>query len=350
MSNDAQRTITQWYFGRLDAQFRRLDSISLGVYTLRQARLFYAALRGICDAHQYICAACADKHGQYPIDSAVIVKTRSRWAEEFARVTGLSATTVDAILDDLTMGERLIDLFVHPFVPLAPDSDLLGIIPHFPLGSRPDENLLRICSYVRPEFYDASSLLKEREMLDDLIDHTCRDFHFEPGVRLPNPVPDIDLVIEDLNSSTIVLAQLKWVRKPLYVSERIRHDGEILHGVNQAEKVRDFLESNPRYLRERRLIGRDLIEYDHVYHILVARDHFVWTDPAAIPVADHDEFRRLLGRDAGLRTIVEELLSYDWLPVEDRDFHVRYTPNRLNGVAVEHEVYFCGPPQPNQPK
>ena len=71
---DALIAHTQWFFKRLDAQFRRLDSINLGTYWLNEARLFYAALRALCDGHEYICEGWHAKHAHYPLDSAVIVK------------------------------------------------------------------------------------------------------------------------------------------------------------------------------------------------------------------------------------------------------------------------------------
>jgi hypothetical protein len=34
------------------------------------------------------------------------------------------------------------------------------------------------------------------------------------------------------------------------------------------------------------------------------------------------------------------LLKYEWLPVEGRDFAVRYDKSVANGVAIEPEVFY----------
>ena len=343
ITKDALITHTRWYFKRLDAQFRRLDSISLGTYTLREARLLYAALRAVCDGHQYICARWHAKHANYPLDSALIVKSKEEWIKLFVRATALSETVVKVILDDLTMGPRLIDLHVHPFVPLDPAIDEIALVPHFPLASRPDENLLRICSYVRPEFYSLAANSKEAEMIQDLVSRSNPGFTCKPSIKLPGELPDIDLLIEDPTRWTIAFAQLKWLRKPVYVAERIGQDKEVVKGVEQAADVRNFLNANPNYLRERGILGRSLTKYEHVHHIVIARDHFIWADPANVPVIEHTTFRKMLSESPDLHAGVSALLTYEWLPAEDRDFHVEFGATHANEVTVELEMYMGGP-------
>jgi len=99
-----------------------------------------------------------------------MVKSRSSWINVCSKFSFIAPAVVDSMITDLTFGTvRPLTLQVHPFVPLNHDSTLLAVSPHFPLNSKPDENILRVCSYARREVYDAASLKKEGASRDELI-------------------------------------------------------------------------------------------------------------------------------------------------------------------------------------
>ena len=109
---------------------------------------------------------------------------------------------------DLTFSTRQsVDLHVYPFIPLGGANDMLALAPPLPLHSRHDENILRACSQRRPQVYDVTSLEKQSEMLA-----TSRAVGSRYGangpVRLPNPLPDIDLLAVDESYATVVIAEL----------------------------------------------------------------------------------------------------------------------------------------------
>jgi hypothetical protein len=143
----------------------------------------------------------------------VIVREHASWVDLLSRLSGLQLGVVEAIVDDLTFpagGPRKPqDLLIHPFVPLYVGSRLLGLLPHFPLYSRPDENILRTCSYISAAAYHAASQSKERDMRSDLISGLPAHVAAEGPVKLPGENPDIDLILEDHGSSTLVLAEFK---------------------------------------------------------------------------------------------------------------------------------------------
>ncbi len=89
----------------------------------------------------------------------------------------------------------------------------LALAPPFPLSSRHAENILRVCSQRRPQIYDTTSVEKEPEMFVPLRKIGGR-FNANGPVKLPEPVPDIDLLACDETSSTLLMAELKWIRKP----------------------------------------------------------------------------------------------------------------------------------------
>jgi hypothetical protein len=248
------------------------------------------------------------------------------------------------MLNDLTFPvqkpRRPFDLLVHPFIPLDRGSRILGLVPHLPLHSRPDENILRICSYVNPVAYGSASQLKEQEMRFDLVSQLPAHIVAGGPVLLPGGNPDLDLTLEDKSSSTLVLAELKWIRKPISVFERCDRDEDFLKGVNQLRCIEKFLSQNPRYLADRGKLSRSISEYSEVRYLLIARDHFVWVDPdKTYPVIEHDNFKRAMAETDTLHGALNQLLTFDWLPVEERDFTVKFETSRANGVSIESEIF-----------
>jgi hypothetical protein len=333
-----------FYEQSLASVFRREDSLSLGAYALGAFRSLYAALLTICATHEILCFWWGKQRSGYPLNSAVMVKKFEEWVRLLCRLGSLPRDTVEAILDDLTFpvqGPRKPrDLLIHPFVPLDAGSRLLGLVPHFPLHSRPDENILRTCSYVSHGAYDAASQLKEQDMRRDLISALPAHIVAVGPVALPGGNPDLDLILEDRNSSTLVLAELKWIRKPLSVFERCDRDEEFLKGVEQLARIQRFLSSKPSYLAERGKVSRSLLDYSELRYLLIARDHFVWVDPIrSYPVIEFETFKRAVSKARTLHDASARLLTFDWLPVEGRDFRVEFQVACVSGVSIESEIF-----------
>jgi hypothetical protein len=165
-------------------------------------------------------------------------------------------------------------------------------------------------------------------------------------IDLPDGSTDIDLVIEDDASSTVVISELKWYRKPTTYRERLRADEQFLDGVHrQLKTVKLYCREHPEFLWHRRALKRPLTEYRHVYFLLVARDHWIWVEPDdSTAVVDFEQFRAAIARKETLLDAVSQLLTYEWLPVEGRDFHVRFDSRPVEDVRVESEVFYGGPP------
>jgi hypothetical protein len=330
------------YQARVTAIARRAQSLSLGDYTLSDFNQFYGSFLAICATHEFLCFTWARNYGVYPLDSAVMVRSRQGWATILSELSGIQPGKCHSILGDLTFDvARSRDLHVHPFVPLDPAKLKLAVAPQFPLHSLPDENILRVCSILRPDVFDATSLEKEPEMLADL-QKRCPRHPLQGPVPLPKPIPDIDLIISDENSSTIVIAELKWIRKPLRPVETIDRDAEVLKGIRQIGQIRQFLEDNPDYLSTQGNLPRRLNDYQHIHCLLVARDHWLWVEPEDdVAIIEFEAFSTALNRTENLHSAISALLSYEWLPVEGRDFTVRYDRATVNGVSIESEVFYA---------
>jgi hypothetical protein len=337
------RQMYEQYLDLSAALFRYNDSLPVGTYSLGDFRSFFSALLAICAVHEHACFLRAQLTRNYPFNSAVMVRSREEWVKLLTKVSLLPRQRVDDILGDLIFGAtKTLDMYVHPFVAVGRDPELLGVVPHFPLKSRPDENIFRVCSLLRPALYAVITNAKEEEMRKDLQADAYSGFRIRGPRLLPKDLPDIDLVIEDTATSTVVIAELKWLRKAIRSVEHVAQEDAFLYGVEQLERIRTFLQTNPRFLTERGDLSDDLGKFRNVYYVLVPRDYFVWIDPAkGTPVIEYEAFSRMLAREKNLAEGMDRLLAFDWLPMDGRDFGIRYETFTVNGVSVETEVIYA---------
>ena len=215
------------YRGRVNAIARRNDALSLGGYTLAEFKQFYVAFLAICAAHEYLCYAWGQERQQYPLGSAIMIRSNRAWAALTSELSTVPPEKCERIISDLSFNfADSLDLHGHPFVPLGAAGDL-AVAPQFPLHSQMEENILRVCSILRPRVYDAMSDEKEEDMRRDLrrrLQH--RDV--QGPIMMPKPTPDIDLLVTEEISSTLVIAELKWNRKSLAPKEIPGKDAEVL--------------------------------------------------------------------------------------------------------------------------
>jgi hypothetical protein len=340
----ARRTFSR-YAKRMEQIMRRSEGLNLGPYTLGTFKCFYAALQSISAIHDHLCFQWGQRTGVYPIESAVQVKKRDEWIEILSFHSGLGKTTTEQLLNDLTFHtKRLPDLHVFPFVPLDESKELLALAPQFILGSSPEDNILRTCSYLRANSYSLLSDDKAATMREDIL-QMLGEFRCAHSIPLPDGSTDIDLLIEDSQSSTVVIAEMKWYRKPSTYRERLRVDAEFEDGYKrQLATINGCCRRHPDWLKNRGILTRSLSDYENVFFLLIGRDHWSWFDPRDnAAVVEFEQFRLAVERDKSLNGAIRELLNYDWLPTEGEDFHVRFDRGIVEGVGVESEVYYGGP-------
>src|SRR4051794_30061844 len=92
------------------------------------------------------------------------------------------------------------------------EASKIALAAPFPLHSLPDENILLVCSLLRPDVFDAASLEKEKELIATLTGELSRYSPMGP-ISLPAPTPDIDFMVSDESDATIAICELKWMRK-----------------------------------------------------------------------------------------------------------------------------------------
>ena len=255
---------------RVDESFRYPDSLELDEYSLGEFKSFYAGLLTLCAIHERICYPFLERGHQIPESSLVMVKTRRTWIEKIADISRLPAEKCEKIVTHLTMNPssgKETGMAVYPFIPLDGFNQELAVAPQFPLGARSDDNILR--AFSNRSHAEFSRINQKEPLVRDRILAANSRFNIPEPVRLPNGKTDLDLIIEDTQSSTLVLAELKWIRKPLTARERIRCNSEIEKGLQQVQLVRDYARANPDFLKRSRRIEWDVNSYTNTHYLLI---------------------------------------------------------------------------------
>jgi hypothetical protein len=325
------------YRDRLKSMFRRGDVIDLGPYTVGDLKQGYAALATIFSVHEDLCFRFGVKH-EYPANSCVVMRTTEEWADLVSRLSGLGEKVSAAIVSDLTLRDRFWDLHVQPFFPVG--GNMLAVAPQFPLYSRADENILRVCGHRRRSYFDEAGRLKEAEMRDDLLPACPARFLPRGRVSLPIGLPDVDFLLTDEDSRSVVVAELKWLSKPQGWHERVDRDSEFDKGLQQLSRIKGFLKQNPSFLSQKCILKRRWDEYAQVAFVLVARDHFSWPDTDDFIVSDYEVFKQRVNNAQSLSELIDGLKSYEWLPVEGAHFEVKFDPAGVCGVSIESEIFY----------
>jgi hypothetical protein len=125
------------------------------------------------------------------------------------------------------------------------------------------------------------------------------------------------------------------------VLERIDRDQDCKKGIYQLSKIKEFIERNADYLEGRGILDRSMRAFSNRYYVLVARDHFYWIESSdGVALVDYEQFQEMLAKSDDLNSGMQELLQYSWLPVEGKDFAVRYEYSVSNGVIVDSEIFY----------
>jgi len=163
------------------------------------------------------------------------------------------------------------------------------------------------------------------------------------SIPLPDGTTEIDVLIEDEATSTVVLAEMKWLRKPHKPLERMEREKDLEKGITQLELIRSYGRAHTDFLLERGKLSRRLTDFKEVHHILLVRDYWHWVEPEdSIAILDFDEFLAQFRVSTSLLDLTTTLLSYDWLPVEGESFYVDYTTTSVNGAMIESALFHDG--------
>jgi hypothetical protein len=163
------------------------------------------------------------------------------------------------------------DVAITPLVPI--NSEYLGVVPSIMLHSNWPRNLVAHLARKFNSAYSAYSVSKEDVLLKDLKER-YPELVRGLKVNLPNwkgqRLPDIDVILAELRSDDIVIAEVKWLLSASSTKDVIARNDYLKKGTRQLMLIKEFLMENPNYLRERGItIGRP----QNVIFLLLCKGH-----------------------------------------------------------------------------
>jgi hypothetical protein len=91
-------------------------------------------------------------------------------------------------------------------------------------------------------------------------------------------------------------------------------------------------------------LPRPYDQYQNVYFIVLARDHWLWRERGKqIAILEFEAFVRIVSSSTDLHVALDELLLYEWLPVQGSDFTVRSEQSHAGTVLIESEIFYALP-------
>jgi hypothetical protein len=135
----------------------------------------------------------------------------------------------------------------------------------------------------------------------------------------------------------LLLGELKWLRKSTRVLEYLDREAELEEGFRQLRDIRNFLDAFPSFLQKSGL--SNTIDDRPQTYAVIARDHISTSQMKDSLLAEFDALVWALRESESLAEAVRKLQSYEWLPMEGRDFYVRFESSTLAGVTIETESF-----------
>ena len=260
-----------------------------------------------------------------------------RLSHEIARISGIPKELSARIIASLTfgVGTSTPDPALQPLVPIGEEE--LAIPGIFILSSNWPRNMLALHARVSPETFDANSAIFEKRMIAALEDRLPHHFERRANVRIPtsNASEEIDLVLIDPQSCTILICELRWMIQPGDAREVLNRKRAVRQKVSQARrKLHRVRASMPDATRS---LGLKSSLNWTIYGVVViegfggaSSEH-----PKEIPVVPVDIFVMMLCNVPRLDYAHAVLSSPLWLPQEGVDYEREYDTSTLCGARFK---------------
>jgi hypothetical protein len=268
------------------------------------------------------------------IDDLCLRIKRGQLVQEIKRVSEAPVDRIVKFVHGLTYGKgtRTPDPALQPLMPFGGD-ELLVPCMHV-LSSKGGRNLLSLHARVDEKSFNSQSAAFEEAMLREVGSFSVRPFPFVRTQFDFGPTGEIDLVIVEGKSATILIAELRWMIPPGDARETVNRIKVCREKVRQIEKkVRGVKKNTVKFLRHLRWKGDSWGTWEVVG--LVITENFVLrsshTDIPVLPLAV-----LLVGLNAGMdvRQLLLWVKSEKWLPKKGRHFDIVATEVRFNQHAL----------------
>ena len=263
--------------------------------------------------------------------------TRSQLVRTIQDMSGLARHTVKAVVRRLEYGRspsiRYPDPALQPLVPVT--SQLLALTLPLVVYTSIERNhavLLNMLPEERAR-YEALSQEKEAAMYERIV--SILGGRYAPRrFRIPGrpDLPDLDLVLTDTVSRTIVVCELKWFIGPAEIRQTVARSEELSKGISQVKKLLGELRAN-------RAAQAALLNHgtaDMIAGCVVSANWIGLADvqDPEVPIISEKHFLSAVKDLGSLPSVVRWLQERRYLPREGVDFAVRDVAVRIGGYEI----------------
>lgn len=309
----------------------------LGEFTLGEFRIFWNMIRAKAYIHSIVCMKSGVSGGA--VNDCVIVVSPDEIVRLVKKYTSLEEVTIKALVKFLTYNEECykknVDVIWSPFIEL--NNRLLAISPNLVLTSNPERNLISLINKVNSKAYSNLSVQKEKIMVDNIEEEICvySNIIFRKNRPLPDRLPDMDIVIFDTESSSLLICEAKWLLETDSISEVCERDKDIQKGLRQAEDIQSYAEKNIEDLLNR-AYGKNDYRPKTIYTCVVTKNN-IGTSKLNIGramVIDKEKLCEIIKNNNGnIQKTIKEIKNGAYL----NDIKVNY---RIEKREIQYGEYF----------
>jgi hypothetical protein len=230
------------------------------------------------------------------------------------------------------MGTTSPDPALQPFIPVAPDQYAIPCT--LILSSNWQRNLLSLHARVSSRTFDASSSVFEKKMTTKLMDRLPTPIYSRANVTISGEAQteEIDLVLVDSESETILICELRWMIQPGDAREVLNRMSVCYEKVEQAERKLTFSKSHISLLTN--ILDLDPTKNWKLNAAVVIEGFggIPSPRPNETPIVPVEVFVRIFGLISDLDKAHAFLCSTLWLPRLGLDFERPVEETDLWGV------------------
>lgn len=292
-------------------------------FSLKEYKEFWRALLTLSFIHSLSCMSSTSKGGG--LNSCVIIKTYEELEKIFLSRTNLSKERVRSIIDFITYNPKLTngDILWQPLIKLSTLD--YAISPALIMTSSYERNITSLINKVDQKSYSKISSTKEEimtcEIKEKLKEYTDIKSAFHRP--LPEPLPDMDIVLYDVKTKTLITGELKWLIATDSIQEVCARDEDIKKGIEQVKLIKEYIANNlPDTLN--RAFENINYEVENIFSFVITRNNVGTSENGDnISVINEDSFFSLLEKYEGnLEQVGIAIKQKEYYPILNNDYKV----------------------------
>ncbi|NFF82336.1 hypothetical protein FC764_14025 [Clostridium botulinum] len=314
----------------------------LDVFSLNEFKSVWKTLLTLSIIHNTCCLKSGIKGGA--INNCVIIKKFDELVDEITKYTQLDITKANTILQLLTYSEhndnKNMDVIWTPIIPLK--NNFVAIPPNLIMIGNPERNLICLVNKVNSKSYSLVSCKKEESMIEDFKNHINKytNIEFAYTKKLPDPLPDMDIVMFDKNSDVLLIGELKWLLQTDSIQEVCERDKDIKKGISQASDIREYAEKNIDDVINRSYYEKQF-HPTKIYTCVITRNNIGTSkvEDSTIKVIDEDGIYELIKEAKGnLSIVIEKIENKEYIRDKKIDYKSECKEIEYGGYTFSLDV------------